>query len=333
MSMSIDPGEIYGLIGPNGAGKTTFFNVLTGLYRPDEGEFLFDGAPLPDGSRTAWRRGHRAHVPEHPSVRDMTALENVMVGRHVRTHAGVIGAVLRNSGTRAEERAIEARRSNCWTTSASRSARRSWRKNLPYGDQRRLEIARALATEPEAARARRAGRGHERDRDGAPSQAARRRSARRHDDPADRARREAGDGRCATGCWCSTTARSPRDCRAGVQRDPKVIEAYLGGEVELRSAVSADQAAAAELSRLRCLRRHPGRQGHRSRGGRGRAGHADRRQRRRQDDDLKAIAGGAAARPATIRLRGERHHGHPGARAACGGASRWCRKAAACSAR
>ena len=149
VTLGINQGEIYGLIGPNGAGKTTLFNVLTGLYQPDEGTFHFAGRDL-------FRQ--KPHVVVEAGIArtfqnirlfgEMTALENVMVGRHVRTKAGALGAILRSKATLAEEKAI---RQRAWlllhyvgiSSVASERAR-----NLSYGHQRRLEIARALATDP-----------------------------------------------------------------------------------------------------------------------------------------------------------------------------------------
>ena len=116
-------GQVYGLIGPNGAGKTTFFNVITGLYTPDSGTFELGGSALQAerGARSGQGR-HRAHLPEHPPLPEMTALENVMVGRHVRTHSGLFGAVFRTTGFKQEEAEIAQRaRKNCWTTWASAS--------------------------------------------------------------------------------------------------------------------------------------------------------------------------------------------------------------------
>ncbi|OGA50960.1 MAG: ABC transporter ATP-binding protein [Betaproteobacteria bacterium RIFCSPLOWO2_12_FULL_62_13] len=148
--LSVERGEIFGLIGPNGAGKTTLFNVLTGLYRPDDGEFTFNGA------RLTGLKPHR--VAEHGIARtfqnirlfaNMTALENVMVGRHVRTHAGVIGAVVRNAATREEEAAITRRALALLGYVGISQHTHVLARHLPYGDQRRLEIARALATEPQ----------------------------------------------------------------------------------------------------------------------------------------------------------------------------------------
>ena len=149
VSLGIERGEIYGLIGPNGAGKTTLFNVLTGLYRPDEGEFLFDGAPLPVGEPHRVAAAGIARTFQNIRLfANMSAVENVMVGRHVRTRTGVIGAVLRDSGSRAEERAIHARSLELLEYVGLAGRRDESARNLSYGDQRRLEIARALATEP-----------------------------------------------------------------------------------------------------------------------------------------------------------------------------------------
>ena len=149
VTLTIERGEIYGLIGPNGAGKTTFFNVLTGFYQSDGGGFLFDGAPL---NVTATYKVAAAGIARtFQNIRlfgNMTALENVMVGRHVRTRAGVLGAVLRTPRARDEERAIHEYAYRLLEYVGVASRQHSLAHNLPYGDQRRLEIARALATAP-----------------------------------------------------------------------------------------------------------------------------------------------------------------------------------------
>ena len=150
IALTIDRGEIYGLIGPNGAGKTTFFNVLTGVYRADRGRFTFAGAPLPAGAPHAVAAAGIARTFQNIRLfANMSALENVMVGRHVRTHAGVLGAVLRGTGTRAEERAIHERAWALLDYVGLAARGNALAASLPYGDQRRLEIARALATEPQ----------------------------------------------------------------------------------------------------------------------------------------------------------------------------------------
>ena len=149
VSFVLSKGEIYGLIGPNGAGKTTLFNVLTGFYRPDEGSFALDGTNI-TGLRSD-RIAAAGIARTFQNIRlfaNLSALENVMVGRHVRTHAGVVGAILRNRRTLDEERAIEQRALALLDYVGIRAHANDAAGSLPYGDQRRLEIARALATEP-----------------------------------------------------------------------------------------------------------------------------------------------------------------------------------------
>ena len=149
VDFSIAAGEIYGLIGPNGAGKTTLFNVLTGIYPPDAGSFRFNGRDVtgltPDRIAAA---GIARTFQNIRLFANLSALENVMIGRHVRTRAGVFGAVLRNTRTLEEERAIEARALGLLDYVGIRARANDAAGSLPYGDQRRLEIARALATEP-----------------------------------------------------------------------------------------------------------------------------------------------------------------------------------------
>ena len=149
VTFSIGQGEIFGLIGPNGAGKTTLFNVLTGIYPADSGSFSFAGRSI---------AGFKAnHVAEAGIARtfqnirlfvNLSALENVMIGRHSRGRAGVVGAVLRTRSTLVEERAIEARAFELLDYVGIRKRANDAAGSLPYGDQRRLEIARALATDP-----------------------------------------------------------------------------------------------------------------------------------------------------------------------------------------
>ena len=149
VSFSIAPGEIYGLIGPNGAGKTTLFNLLTGVYLPDTGSFRFEGREL--ARRPPHEIAAAGIARTFQNIRlfaNLSALENVMIGRHVRTRAGVFGAVLRDGRTRAEEREILARALTLLDYVGIRARANDRAGSLPYGDQRRLEIARALATEP-----------------------------------------------------------------------------------------------------------------------------------------------------------------------------------------
>jgi branched-chain amino acid transport system ATP-binding protein len=150
VSLTIKRGEIYGLIGPNGAGKTTFFNCMTGLYVPDGGGFNFAGTPLvADAPHRAAERGIARTFQNIRLFGNMTALENVMVGRHVRTRAGVLGAMFQNAATRAEEAAIRQRAIDLLHYVRIEERADDLAKNLSYGDQRRLEIARALATDPQ----------------------------------------------------------------------------------------------------------------------------------------------------------------------------------------
>ncbi|HMV53704.1 MAG TPA: ABC transporter ATP-binding protein [Rhodocyclaceae bacterium] len=149
VSLTIRRGEIYGLIGPNGAGKTTFFNVLTGLYAADAGEVILDGTRLNIGvPHEVTQQGIARTFQNIRLFGNMTALENVMVGRHLRSRAGVIGAVLRTAATRAEEAAITDRAHRLLQYVGVESRANDLARNLSYGEQRRLEIARALATEP-----------------------------------------------------------------------------------------------------------------------------------------------------------------------------------------
>jgi len=145
----IDAGEIYGLIGPNGAGKTTLFNALTGIYPCDAGGFRFAGEPLaglrPDQIAA---RGIARTFQNIRLFGNLSALDNVMIGRHVRTRAGVFGAILRTRATCEEEAAIEKRSLDLLGYVGIGARANDVARQLPYGDQRRLEIARALATEP-----------------------------------------------------------------------------------------------------------------------------------------------------------------------------------------
>lgn len=153
VSLKVYPNEIVALIGPNGAGKTTFFNCVTGIYTPDEGKVFLDAR---DGKICL--NGKKPHVitslgmaRTFQNIRlfgEMTVLENVMIGRHCRTSAGILGAIFRDPRTRREEQETidtsyellrEVGLAEFWNEKA---------RNLSYGAQRRLEIARALATEP-----------------------------------------------------------------------------------------------------------------------------------------------------------------------------------------
>lgn len=148
VDLEVHAGEIVGLIGPNGAGKTTFFNCLTGMYRPTSGEVLFAGQLLPPRPAKVAKAGVARTFQNIRLFQNMTTLENVLVGMFCRTRANALDAVFRTPRHRHEE--VESRRKAMdlldfvgLTQYADDLAR-----SLPYGHQRRLEIARALATEP-----------------------------------------------------------------------------------------------------------------------------------------------------------------------------------------
>ncbi|HEX5391036.1 MAG TPA: ABC transporter ATP-binding protein [Burkholderiaceae bacterium] len=150
VGIEIQRGQVYGLIGPNGAGKTTFFNVLTGLYTPDSGSFELAGKPYtPTAVHEVAKAGIARTFQNIRLFAEMTALENVMVGRHVRTHSGLIGAVLRTPSFKAEEKAIAERAQELLDYVGIGKYADYKARTLSYGDQRRLEIARALATDPQ----------------------------------------------------------------------------------------------------------------------------------------------------------------------------------------
>lgn len=149
VSFSIRKGDIYGLIGPNGAGKTTLFNVMTGLYIPESGRCAFAGRNLTDCKPHQIAESGFARTFQNIRLfGSLSALENVMIGRHVRTRAGVLGAVLRNRATRQEEEQIEAGAYELLDYVGIAQHANEIARSLSYGDQRRLEIARALATDP-----------------------------------------------------------------------------------------------------------------------------------------------------------------------------------------
>lgn len=150
VGIRIERGQVYGLIGPNGAGKTTFFNVLTGLYTPDSGSFELAGQRYqPTAVHTVAMAGIARTFQNIRLFSEMTALENVMVGRHIRTHSGLLGAVFRTPSFLAEERAIAARAQELLDYVGIGKFADYKARTLSYGDQRRLEIARALATDPQ----------------------------------------------------------------------------------------------------------------------------------------------------------------------------------------
>ena len=148
VSLEVHTGEIVGLIGPNGAGKTTFFNCLTGLYKPTSGAVFFAGEPLPPQPRKVVKAGMARTFQNIRLFHNMTALENVMVGMYTRTHSNAVDAILRSPRHRREELESTERARELLGFVGLNKAGDVLSRNLPYGDQRRLEIARALATEP-----------------------------------------------------------------------------------------------------------------------------------------------------------------------------------------
>ena len=149
LDVTIHSDQIMGMIGPNGAGKTTVFNLVTGIYRPDRGRVRFNGDDLV---------GKRPHeIAEAGIARTfqtirlfptLTVMENVMSGQHCRSRAGVWGAILRSPVQRDEEEQIRAEAEKCLRFMNIWPSRNELAKNLSYGDQRRVEVARALATQP-----------------------------------------------------------------------------------------------------------------------------------------------------------------------------------------
>ena len=149
VGIQIKRGQVYGLIGPNGAGKTTFFNVLTGLYTPDSGVFELAGKPYqPTAVHEVAKAGIARTFQNIRLFSEMTALENVMVGRHIRTHSGLLGAIFQTPSFKSEEAAIAARAQELLDYVGIGKFADYKARTLSYGDQRRLEIARALATDP-----------------------------------------------------------------------------------------------------------------------------------------------------------------------------------------
>jgi branched-chain amino acid transport system ATP-binding protein len=148
VDLTVEEGEIVGVIGPNGAGKTTFFNCLTGMETPTSGRITFRGAPLPSRPDRVTVAGVARTFQNIRLFHNMTVLENVLVGRHTRNRTGVLAAIGRGPRYRREERdALDTARELLQFVGLSQLAEHL-AKNLNYGDQRRLEIARALATDP-----------------------------------------------------------------------------------------------------------------------------------------------------------------------------------------
>ncbi len=148
VDFTVNAGEIVGLIGPNGAGKTTFFNCLTGLYVPTEGTVSYKGTVLPPKPHLVTKAGIARTFQNIRLFANMTVLENVLVGRHTRTKEGLWSALLRGPGFKKAEKASEERAMELLEFIGLAGKRDHLARNLPYGEQRKLEIARALASEP-----------------------------------------------------------------------------------------------------------------------------------------------------------------------------------------
>src|SRR5919199_380918 len=149
VDFTIPEGSIVSLIGPNGAGKTTFFNMLTGLYKATAGRIVFDGQDVTNKPPHAITDAGVGRTFQNIRLfPQMTALENVLVGMHARLHGGIIGSILGLPRVRREEREAEERARELLRFAGLRNVDDSLAESLSYGDQRRLEVARALATQP-----------------------------------------------------------------------------------------------------------------------------------------------------------------------------------------
>jgi branched-chain amino acid transport system ATP-binding protein len=149
VDFTIPQGSIVSLIGPNGAGKTTFFNMLTGVYKPTAGQIVFDGTDVTGKPPHAITQlGIGRTFQNIRLFQQMTALENVLVGMHSRLKGGIVRSVLHTPGLMRQERGAAERARELLRFCSLTGDDDAWARNLSYGDQRRLEVARALATEP-----------------------------------------------------------------------------------------------------------------------------------------------------------------------------------------
>ena len=149
VDFTIPEKSIVSLIGPNGAGKTTFFNMLTGVYKPTAGQIVFDGHDVTaKPPHAVTERGIGRTFQNIRLFQNMTALENTLVGMHCRLSSGIVRSVLRTPGVKREEARARERARELLEFSGLQGRNEEYARNLSYGDQRRLEVARALATEP-----------------------------------------------------------------------------------------------------------------------------------------------------------------------------------------
>ena len=149
VDLTIPQGAIVSLIGPNGAGKTTFFNMITGVYKPTAGKVVFDGRDIAGSPpHTATERGIGRTFQNIRLFQQMTSLENVLVGMHCRLKSGIIGSIVRTPRVRREERDAHEVAMELLAYCGLAGLHDDYARNLSYGDQRRLEVARALATRP-----------------------------------------------------------------------------------------------------------------------------------------------------------------------------------------
>ncbi len=236
LDLRVRHGEIVALIGPNGAGKTTFFNCLTGIYTPTGGDLVL----TPPGREPRRLNGLKpSRITEQGLARtfqnirlfkSMTVLENVMIGRHCRTRTGILGAVCRGPRTRREEQEIVGTSLALLSAPASPTRPTRWPPALPYGAQRRLEIARALATEPLLLLLDEPAAGKEPAGDRGADRADHCHPRGRAVDPAHRARHETGDAVSDHIFVMDYGRRIAEGTPAEVRRDLAVIRAYLGEE-------------------------------------------------------------------------------------------------------